>query len=90
MRNDKDKIEAFRWDETLSLGMSRAGYDDIAKHRQDHEVFLRQFEIRKSGLQAGKPNAGNVIFEFCSEWLKEHIQRDDRAFADYLSQRKAA
>jgi len=142
VRSDKDKMEAFKWDGSLSVGvsqvdrhhkemfdrmnvyfnrmmdgegvkaanamaeemsrsmrqhfleeeqaMSHANYTDIAKHRQDHELFLRQFEIRKSDLQSGKANAGNAFFEFCSEWLKEHIQRDDRAFADYLQQRKAA
>jgi len=142
VRSDKDKIEVFKWDGSLVVGvpqvdnhhremfermnvyftrmmdgegvkaanamaeemsrsmrqhfseeeqaMSRAGYTDIAKHRQDHEMFLRQFETRKSDLQSGKANAGNAFFEFCSEWLKEHIQRDDCAFADYLQHRKAA
>jgi hemerythrin-like metal-binding protein len=142
VRSDKDKMDLFKWDGSLSVGtpqvdrhhkemfekmnayftrmmdgegvsaatemvadmarsmsqhfseeelaMSRANYAGLGKHRQDHELFLKEFANCKADLCADKPNAGDAFFEFCTEWLKEHIQGDDRDFADYLRSRKAA
>jgi len=142
VRTDKDHMELFRWDGSLTIGvpvidnhhhemfdkmntyfsrmiagegneaaavmlaelnrsmsqhfqeeeaaMSRLGYPGLVKHSQEHAHFLRELNKRKEALLAHKPGAENAFFEFCSEWLKEHIMRDDRDFSDFTRQRRAA
>jgi len=53
--------------------------------------FLRL--ILKRGCEALDRNRGTVVaggqLEFLRGWLMDHINRDDRAFADYLREKAA-
>jgi hemerythrin-like metal-binding protein len=79
--------EHFREEETL---MSRMGFPGFAAHRAQHQNFLARFEGLKRELESGRPDAANTLFEFCTDWLKDHIQGEDKAVAAFRPQRRAA
>jgi len=70
--------------------MSRSGYPGLSGHRSSHETFLRNFDQRKSDIVANRPGAVNAFFEFTSDWLKGHIQKDDKGVAEFMRKRGAA
>jgi hemerythrin len=68
----------------------QANYPAANLHTRRHG-FLRL--ILKRGCEALERNRGTVVaggqLEFLRGWLMDHINRDDRAFADYLREKAA-
>jgi len=70
--------------------MSRANFTGLDKHRSDHQRFLRSLESHVTAMKSGKPEAANAFFEICAEWLREHIQNDDKEFAAFMRSARRA
>ena len=49
-----------------------------------------RFDELKKQVEAGDANAATAAFEFVSNWLTQHIQTEDKAVAQFMSERRAA
>ncbi|OAN51410.1 hypothetical protein A6A04_15935 [Paramagnetospirillum marisnigri] len=70
--------------------MNRHGYGEIDAHRRHHRDFLDTFAKLRGTIGDGKPDAVAKMFEYVSNWLKNHIRIEDGKLATYLRDRKAA
>jgi methyl-accepting chemotaxis protein len=77
----------FRAEETL---MSHAGYPGSTKHKAGHQAFVTRFEGLKKDLESGRAETANALFEFCTNWLRDHVHDEDKAMATYLQQYRRA
>ncbi len=75
---DLDMPEHFQKEEEA---MRRGGYADLPRHRDAHQAFFRRYETLKRQVEQGEPEAAAALFEFVAQWLKEHIVKEDKAFA---------
>ncbi|MBF0301265.1 MAG: hemerythrin family protein [Oligoflexia bacterium] len=70
--------------------MKKHNWPELATHKQLHEIFKKkvlEFStlINSSSLMnAGKPKELAI---FLKEWFLNHIQRDDRKFAEFVQQK---
>jgi len=76
--------EHFAQEEAL---MARISYPGLARHQGIHRNFLANVERQREKVAAGAPEAGSQLFELMSAWIKEHIQREDKAIAVFLASR---
>jgi hemerythrin-like metal-binding protein len=76
----------FRAEESL---MSRANYLGLAEHRVEHQDFLSRFDAFKRDVESGRTDAPKALFEFCANWLKDHIHGEDLALASFLQRQRA-
>ena len=67
--------------------MARNGYPGLARHQGIHRNFLANVERQRQKVTAGAPEAGTQLFEMMSAWIKEHIQKEDKAIATFLASR---
>lgn len=70
--------------------MRARGYPKLAQHRAQHQAFLQRFAGLRQGLDSGAPQAGEALFSFAADWLKDHILAEDKAFAAFRGLAKAA
>ena len=70
--------------------MRSRGYPGLAAHRSEHQVFLQRFAALRRDVDAGAPQAGEALFSYLADWLKDHIGRQDKAFAAFRGLAKAA
>ena len=70
--------------------MRTRGYPGLAAHRGEHQAFLQRFAGLRRDVEAGAPQAGEALFTFMADWLKNHIGREDKAFAAFQGLAKAA
>jgi methyl-accepting chemotaxis protein len=77
----------FSAEETL---MRRASYPGLSEHRIEHQDFLSRFDAFKRDVESGRADAPVALFEFCANWLKNHIHGEDLALAAFLRHSKAA
>ena len=66
--------------------MRQRAYPGAGRHHGLHEGFLRDFEQRKRDVEADRPGATAALFEFASQWVLEHIRKEDRQFVTFLRQ----
>lgn len=60
-------------------------YPEIDEHRRKHTETASQlfdFDVR---LLGDDPAASEAFVQFLSDWLINHIQKDDRHYADFLA-----
>jgi len=77
----------FREEEGL---MGRVGYPGLERHQSIHKAFIANLDRLRKKFAAGEPQAGNQLFEFMSTWMREHIQKEDKAIGAFIAARKAA
>lgn len=66
--------------------MRDAAYPGLAEHHKQHEALKARAAHLGQGIRSGAiPSAGDELLQLLREWLVEHIQRDDRRFADHLA-----
>ncbi len=70
--------------------MAKAAYPDLDAHRRVHQAFLPRFDDLAGALGADRDGAVPAFFDYVADWLKQHIQTQDAAFATFLRQRRAA
>lgn len=72
------------------LLMRTSSYPGLAKHQARHQAFLQRFSELRNEVETGAPNAGQVLFNFVADWLKDHILVEDKAFVGFKRLAKAA
>ncbi|MEG3638386.1 bacteriohemerythrin [Magnetococcus sp. PR-3] len=75
-----------RYEEQL---FERYGYPETEQHKKQHEVFevrLNQYQeaLRLAENAAQKSQVTHEVSAFLEQWLVEHIQQQDRQYADFL------
>lgn len=65
-------------------------YPAAASHLAQHAAFVEQVEDFKRGFDEGRLMMSLDVLDFLGNWLVEHIQGSDRAFAPYLNERGVA
>ena len=62
-------------------------YDKFIEHRQQHNLFVEK--VYKIYLRISKNDINKKLFddlkEIMGDWLGEHLNNDDRDFAEYLN-----
>ena len=56
----------------------RIGYAGSPRLRTAHQNFLSDFARLKRQVESNAPNATEELFEFCANWLKQHIMQEDK------------
>lgn len=60
-------------------------YPCLAEHMEKHQVFQEKVGFLVECHQGKKVLPSLKVMEFLCDWLKKHIQVDDRFFAEFLS-----
>ncbi|MTJ80489.1 MAG: bacteriohemerythrin [Telmatospirillum sp.] len=69
--------------------MTRAGFPDAAAHHRVHADFLSRFESLRAALGSGGEEATADFFTALAGWLADHIQTQDRVFAQFYRRHNA-
>jgi hemerythrin len=67
-------VEHFRDEEKL---MQKAGYPRFEDHRLIHVELIEQVQALQLKLMKGEPVSMIGVIRFLSDWLKDHILKDD-------------
>jgi len=67
--------------------MIRSAYPEYARHKQEHERFIRDYERMRLEYQDKGPNilVGMRVNNWIGEWLKGHISNSDMELGRYLA-----
>jgi hemerythrin len=67
--------------------MIRSAYPDYARHKAEHERFIRDYDAMKREYAAKGPTVltGMRMNNWIAEWLKGHIGRSDTELGRYLA-----
>jgi len=74
----------FRDEERL---MSAYGYPEIALHKKQHEDLTNQVLELKRKFASGSAYLSMEVLDFLKDWVRKHIQGDDKKFGAYLNTR---
>lgn len=77
----------FRAEEEL---MDRLGYTEAAAHREAHDAFVASVYDFQQRFKGGESFIAMEVLMFLKDWLVAHIQKSDRALAEFKSQVPAA
>ena len=69
--------------------MKRRGYSGAPRHAEAHRRFVERFDEIESNVRRGDANAARDLLDFGARWLREHIVKEDKLLAAFLT-RKAA
>lgn len=73
----------FRTEEAL---MERAGYDEIAEHKQEHKKFAAQMQMYQDRYLQGFNDMDENVRGDLREWLVNHITATDRGYIPSLKE----
>lgn len=76
---------AFTHFNTEEIFFSHSDYPDVEKHIRVHEQFKAKVVEFRDAVSEGRANVGTEVLDFLKNWLIEHIQGMDVAFAPYLA-----
>jgi hemerythrin len=62
------------------------GYPQAEAHKEQHQHFVAQVGDFKQGFDENRLFLSIDVMNFLSEWLVEHIQGSDKAYAPFLKQ----
>ncbi len=67
--------------------MIRSTYPEYARHKSEHERFIRDYERMRLEYQDKGPSVlvGMRVNNWISEWLTGHISHSDMAFGRFLA-----
>ena len=68
------------------LLMKSTNYPDLAEHRSRHEEFTRQLNELATLMERGERGLSILLLTFMREWIANHIQQDDKAYAPWLNE----
>jgi methyl-accepting chemotaxis protein len=72
----------FRREENL---MAAGNFPDLPGHRKLHEAFVAKvLEVRERFTEAASNTLAMETLDFVKDWLINHIQKSDRAYAPYV------
>lgn len=67
--------------------MESTGYPGLEVHRIQHKALTRQVGEFMARLEKGERAISLDLLDFLRDWLKNHIQGDDKAYGPWLNQR---
>ena len=64
--------------------MAQANYPTFAAHKALHDALTRNVESYRERFHAQRGTiTGDEVFEFCADWLGQHILKEDTRFGAY-------
>ena len=66
--------------------MEAAKYPGLAKHRMQHEALARQVGELMAKYEKGEVSVNVHLLFFLRDWLKNHIQREDKEYGPWLNE----
>ena len=81
---EKYTVEHFRTEEQL---MVRTGYPRFKEHMLKHREMQDQVRQLVSDFEAGRITLQLTLARFLVDWIRHHIDEEDRAMADWLKGR---
>ncbi|MCW9035017.1 MAG: bacteriohemerythrin [Rhodospirillales bacterium] len=63
--------------------MASINFPGLAEHKRRHQEFIPKYKALEEALVRGDMNANTQMFDFVSNWLKNHIFNDDFKFVEY-------
>ena len=60
--------------------MSRASYDGLEKHKQEHAGFIKKISDYGTRVKSGSALVSVDMMSFLSKWLIQHIKGADRQY----------
>lgn len=73
----------FKYEERF---MHQLGYPQLASHTNQHEQFQAKVEALVNQFNAGEHIPKGEVLWFLSNWLTNHILKEDRAYIDFWKQ----
>jgi hemerythrin-like metal-binding protein len=64
--------------------MQKAGYPRLPEHRREHAELTSTVLRFQQDLAAGRVALSVQLLGFLKAWLREHIQKSDKAFAAHM------
>jgi hemerythrin len=74
--------------QTEELLMARSVYPGMAVHKAKHEDLLKQAGALIADHKAGKPVLSITVSQFLADWVRHHIDAEDKALAAYLAKKQ--
>ncbi len=65
---------------------SQFNYPDADSQKNMHKKFINKVVDFKQQLDSGKIGLSIVVIDFLSDWLKNHIQLEDKKYGPFLNQ----
>jgi hemerythrin len=65
----------------------RFSYPQTAAHKAKHQAFVKKVSEFKEGYDAGKLTLTLEIMTFLKDWLKGHIQGDDKKYGPFFNEK---
>ena len=66
--------------------MDKHNYPDADAQKKMHKVFIDKASQFKRELESGTLGLTITVSDFLSDWLKNHIQKEDKKYGPYLNQ----
>ena len=63
------------------------GYPDAAAHKKEHALFVEKASEFKQGFEKGQITLSVQVMDFLSNWLKQHIQGNDKKYTPFFNQK---
>ncbi len=63
--------------------LEHTGYPDLERHKDEHRRLVEQVMTFKRRISRGE-HVGPELLEFVKNWLTQHIQGSDRAYAPWM------
>ena len=67
--------------------MEKHGFPGLSEHRAQHEMFRQKVAVFLEDYKAGKYGTPVTLMLFTQNWLKEHVQRTDQQYSEFLNAR---
>lgn len=61
--------------------MERAKYQELARHRREHEIFVDRLGKLSKDFQSANGEIGLAMLDFVRSWLVKHIQQVDKRYS---------
>ena len=81
---------AFKHFDEEEAAMARVNFPGLAEHKRDHQTFRTKLSSLQAAVEANRPGAVTDFFDFIAQWLVQHIQEQDGAFAKFVKKQKSA
>jgi hemerythrin len=64
--------------------MEKHNYPSLKTHRLEHRVFTNKLMVFKKDFRAGNNGVPSSMLPYLQSWIKDHVQRADRQYAEFL------
>ena len=64
--------------------MEKCKYQGLPKHQREHEMLTKQVLTFQADYEAGRVAMSVQLLQFLKNWLENHIQTEDKAYAPHV------